>query len=94
MIGNNPEDAPECTCGGWEPKTATRALEEHDEHVAVAMSANLPVPGVTNEAIDYLGRWRWERYDTEIPHQHAQSVAFARQFLEGLIPLLSSPTGN
>lgn len=32
------EDAPECTCGGWEPETATRDLEEHEEHVAAMLS--------------------------------------------------------
>jgi hypothetical protein len=37
MIGNNPEDAPECTCGEWGPGTATRDLEEHDEHVAAML---------------------------------------------------------
>lgn len=34
LIVISAEDAPRCSCGDWEPETATRDLEEHDEHVA------------------------------------------------------------
>lgn len=38
LIRNSAEDAPECSCGKWEPETATRDLEEHDEHVAAMLT--------------------------------------------------------
>lgn len=41
LIRRSQEDAPECTCGDWEPETATRDLEEHDEHVAAELEAAL-----------------------------------------------------
>lgn len=39
LIRHSAEDAPECSCGDWEPETATRDLEEHDEHVAAMLTA-------------------------------------------------------
>lgn len=41
MLRGSIEDAPECTCGLWEPTSATRDLEEHDEHVAAELEAAL-----------------------------------------------------
>lgn len=34
LTATSSEDAPECSCGDWEPEHATRDLEEHEEHVA------------------------------------------------------------
>lgn len=39
LVLTNAEDAPKCSCGQWEPTTATRDLEEHDEHVAAELEA-------------------------------------------------------
>lgn len=41
MLRGSIEDAPECTCGKWEPATATRDLEEHEEHIAAELEAAL-----------------------------------------------------
>lgn len=41
LIVQSAEDAPECSCGGWEPVTATRDIEEHDEHVAAMLTSEV-----------------------------------------------------
>lgn len=40
LVRNSAEDAPECSCGNWQPETATRDLEEHDEHVAAQLDGS------------------------------------------------------
>lgn len=55
----------------------------------VDVPRSTPALHVTDGAVDYLGRWKWgQSYDTESPHQHEQSIAFAHEALEGLLPLL------
>lgn len=46
LIWTSEEDAPACSCGGWEPETATRDLEEHDEHLAAKIESALLGPVV------------------------------------------------
>lgn len=84
LLHESAEDAPACSCGQWEPKTATRDLEEHEEHVA-AMLGTWPLldRAALVKAIDHAGCLEVGGTNWPLDRQNVQEIADAVLELSG-----------